>query len=119
MAMKKKIIQTIAITIASSVSLFFIFPYLWMISASFRKTESILTDPLSLIPESFQLDAYRSILELSGQSLWIYFQNSVWITFASTVITVITTALGAYALFRAPKLPGFNLIRIGFLLVIL
>lgn len=112
-------LQILAYAFAILVSAFFVFPYVWMVAASFRDTEAILTEPLRLIPESFDPKAYIDILDLSGQPLWRYVWNSLWITFASTAITLVTTALGAYALYRAPKLPGFMLLRAGFLLVIM
>jgi ABC-type glycerol-3-phosphate transport system permease component len=108
-----------AYALAVAVSFFFVFPYVWMLSASFKDTEEILTAPLRLIPEEFSFSAYRSIAEMSGVPLWRYVWNSVWITFASTVLTLLTTGFGAYALYRAPKLPGFALLRVGFLLVIM
>ena len=107
------------IALASFISLLYVFPYLWMIAASFRETEAILTAPLRLWPESFSLKAYRDILELSGEPLSTYLINSLIITGASTVFTVITSLMGAYALTRAPHLPGFGLLRVGFLLVIM
>lgn len=108
-----------AYALAIAVSAFFVFPYLWMLSASFKDTEQILTAPLKLIPDSLNLSAYRSIAVMSGVPLASYIWNSIWITMVSTLFTLITTALGAYALFRAPKLRGFGLLRVGFLLVIM
>ena len=108
-----------AYALAIAVSAFFVFPYLWMISASFKSTEAILTEPLQLIPDSLSFKAYRDIAVMSGVGLGTYVWNSLWITLASTVITLLTTGFGAYALYRAPKLPGFGLLRVGFLLVIM
>lgn len=108
-----------AYALAIAASIFFVFPYLWMISASFKDTEAILTAPLQLIPETINLDAYRSIAMMSGVPLATYVWNSIWITFASTVFTLLTTSFGAYAIYRAPNLPGFGLLRVGFLLVIM
>lgn len=111
--------KVLAYATATLVSVFFVFPYLWMISASFKSTEAILTRPLQLIPDVISLKAYQSLAVMSGVPLSTYVWNSLWITFASTAFTLVTTAFGAYALYRAPKLPGFNLLRVGFLLVIM
>ncbi|MBO6636955.1 MAG: carbohydrate ABC transporter permease [Roseitalea sp.] len=113
------VVKAAMIALASFISLLFVFPYLWMIAASFRDTEAILTAPLRLWPESFSLKAYRDILVLSGEPLSTYLINSLLITGASTVFTVLTSLMGAYALTRAPHLPGFGLLRVGFLLVIM
>lgn len=112
-------IRIAAYSLATLVSIFFVFPYIWMLSASFKDTEAILTAPLQLIPETFSFDAYRDIAVMSGIPLSTYVWNSVWITMASTVFTLLTTGFGAYAIYRAPNLPGFGLLRVGFLLVIM
>lgn len=44
--------------------------------------------------------------------------NSLAITIAATVVGVTATALGAYALVRHPKLPGFAFLGYGFLVTI-
>ncbi len=97
----------------------FIYPYYWMFIGSFRSTEQILTAPLRLLPEAFNLSAYGEIVSVGGASLLRLTINSFWITTASTAIAVTVTALGAYALTRRPKLLGFGLIRYGFLLTIM
>ncbi len=112
-------IKLLAYAAATLVSVFFVFPYLWMVSASFKSTEAILTRPLQLIPDVISFKAYESLAIMSGIPLSTYVWNSLWITFASTIFTLVTTAFGAYALYRAPKLPGFNILRVGFLLVIM
>lgn len=105
--------------VASIVSIAFLYPYYWMMVSSFRDAEAILTDPLRPLPETFDLDAFRSIGEIGGVPLTTFVINSFWITGASTAIAVLVTALGAYALMRKPGLPGFRLIRFGFLLTIM
>lgn len=56
---------------------------------------------------------------MGGVELWRYILNSVLITSASTLLGVVITALGAYALVRKPKLPGFAVLRYGFLVTIM
>lgn len=106
-------------TLLVGLSIVFLYPFYWMLISSFRSTEHILASPLALLPESFDLRAYRSILRIGGVPLWRYVGNSLWITFASVTVTVIVAALGAYALTRRPKLPGFRFLRFGFLLTIM
>ena len=101
------------------ISLLFIYPYLWMFISSFRETEQILTEPLRLLPEALDISAYADLARLGGVSFWTYAVNSLLITGASTALTVMITALGAYALVRKPKLPGFRWLRFGFLLTIM
>lgn len=119
MSLAKRSLQVVYYLVALGASLFFIYPYLWMFINSFRDTESILTAPLRVIPETFDLGAYTDILTIGGVSLGRYALNSVGITCASVILTVFISALGAYALTRRPNLPGFNWVRFGFLLTIM
>ena len=116
---KSRTAQVLAYVVAIVVSLTFIFPYYWMLISSFRTQENILTKPLQLLPESFDLKAYAEILEIGGVALERYIFNTLYITIASTAVAVVVTALGAYALTRRPHLPGFRMVKFGFLLTIM
>ncbi len=117
--MKRRLLQLSAYAVAILVSLAFVYPYYWMLVSSFRNTENILTAPLKLLPETFSLKAYESILSIGGVPLRVFVFNSLLITGASTLIAVVVTAFGAYALLRRPRLPTFQIIRFGFLLTIM
>jgi len=112
-------VRVVVYLLLSALAIAFLYPFFWMFVSSFRTTEHILASPLALWPESFDLRAYRSILRIGGVPLWQYLANSLWITFASMAVTVVVTAFGAYALTRRPDLPGFRLLRFGFLLTIM
>ncbi len=105
--------------IAAAVSVIFLFPYLWMASSAFRSTRAVLTAPLRLWPESFDLDGFTAILRIGDLSLWRALGNSLLITGASTALAVLVAALGAYAISRRPKAAAFRLLRYGFLLTMI
>jgi len=105
--------------IAGIVSLLFLYPYWWMLVSAFRSTREMLSAPLRLLPERFDLSILSEIGSIGGVELWRYAFNSVAITCASTLLGVTVTALGAYALVRRPRLPGFSLLRYGFLITIM
>jgi multiple sugar transport system permease protein len=117
--MRKRGGSVLAYGVAIAVSAAFLFPYLWMLSSAFRSTEAILTAPLRLWPESFDLKAFRDLREIGGVPIARFIVNSVVITVAATIVAVITAALGAYALVRKPGLPGFRWVRLGFLVTIM
>jgi ABC-type glycerol-3-phosphate transport system permease component len=108
-----------AYTTAGVVSLLFLYPYWWMLISAFRSTREMLSAPLRLLPERFDLSILSEISSIGGVELWRYAFNSVAITCASTLLGVTVTALGAYALVRRPRLPGFSLLRYGFLITIM
>lgn len=112
-------LQLAAYILATVVSLAFLYPYWWMFVSAFRSTKAIMDSPLRLLPERFDFSILSDIANIGGVSLSRYIFNSVMITSASTLLGVTVTALGAYALTRAPKLPGFAFLRYGFLVSIM
>ena len=105
--------------VATLVALIFVYPFWWMLVSAFRTQEAILSAPLRLWPEHLDLTAFRSIAEIGGTPIAGFALNSVLVTLAATALGVAATGLGAYALTRRPKLPGFAPVRYGFLLTIM
>lgn len=112
-------LQIVAYVFAGLVGLAFLYPYWWMLVSAFRSTRAIMDDPLRLLPETLDFSIFTEIASLGGVSLVRYIANSLAITTASTVLSVVVTALGAYALTRKPQLPGFTALRYGFLVTIM
>jgi ABC-type glycerol-3-phosphate transport system permease component len=112
-------LRLLAYLVAILVSIFFLYPYWWMLLGAFRPAEAVLTSPLRLWPESLDFSAFESIAQISGVPIWQYMMNSLFITAASTVLGVAITALGAYALTRRPDLLAFKMLRSGFLLTMM
>ncbi|MFC5392535.1 carbohydrate ABC transporter permease [Bosea vestrisii] len=112
-------LQIAAYVFGGLVGLAFLYPYWWMLVSAFRSTRAIMDDPLRLLPETLELSIFTEIASLGGVSLARYIANSLAITTASTVLSVVVTALGAYALTRKPQLPGFTALRYGFLVTIM
>ncbi len=112
-------LRILAYAVAISVTIFFLYPYWWMLLGAFRSTEAILTNPLALWPETLDFSAFEEVARIGGQSIWVYALNSVLVTGLSTVLSVVITALGAYALVRLPDPWPMKLLRSGFLLTIM
>lgn len=111
--------QILAYAAAILTSLLFLYPYWWMLVSAFRPTRAIMSAPLRLWPETLSFAIFSEIGSIGGVALTTYAWNSLAITTLSTLLGVIVTALGAYALVRRPKAPGFSLIRYGFLVTIM
>lgn len=109
----------IAISIAVIVSFFCLYPYYWMLVSAFRSSQAILSSPLRPWPEQISLDVLQEISSVGGTPLWRYALNSVLIITASTVVGILVTALGAYALVRRPRFWAFKLLRMGFMVTIM
>lgn len=119
MARVSRPLQIVAYVFAGLVGLAFLYPYWWMLVSAFRSTRAIMDDPLRLLPETLDFSIFTEIASLGGVSLVRYIANSLAITAVSTVLSVVVTALGAYALTRKPQLPGFTALRYGFLVTIM
>jgi multiple sugar transport system permease protein len=78
-----------------------LFPYLWMISTSFKQRGT--TYNLSLIPEAFSTAAYQALLSASYLPRW--YLNSIIIGVISTASVVFFSAMAGYV-FAKYKFPG-------------
>lgn len=112
-------IRVVAYAAAIAISIFFVYPFYWMIVNSFRTQEAVLSRPLALLPEQFDFAAYETIANIGGVSLTTYLTNSLLITAVATALGVSIMAMGAYALYRSPKLPLFGTVRNTFLVAIM
>lgn len=89
-----------------AIGLIWVYPFLWMISASFKSQNEFFNNRLGLIPQAPTLDNIKRI--------WIkanfgsYFLNTVVVTCFAVVLVLIITMLAGYAMGRY-KFVGRNL----------
>lgn len=76
----------------------YIYPFLIQISTSFKTEPEAAVNPLSLIPQTWSLDAYQKLFQNSDFPLW--FANSAIVTLCVTVGRVFFVSLAGYALAR-------------------
>jgi ABC-type glycerol-3-phosphate transport system permease component len=117
--MKRRLISLLAYAVAIPVAGIFLFPYAWMLAGAFRRTRDVMTDPLRLWPEQFNLDVLADIARIGGAPLSGFIVNSLVYTTLATLLGTLAAALGAYAITRKPHLPGFRWLRAGFLLTVM
>lgn len=77
------------------------FPIYWMILSSLREPRELFSRP-SLLPTSFSLESYTTLLQVTDYPQ--QFMNSLMVAFAVVVITLIASVVIAYAItrFRVP-----------------
>jgi ABC-type glycerol-3-phosphate transport system permease component len=94
-----KVIAYVAIVL---VSIFMVFPFVWMLVSSFKPFEEIFAGH-SFLPQNPTLANYRSLFEQSDalRKIW----NSLFIATTATVLSVFLCALGGYA-FAKFRFPG-------------
>ena len=67
--MRRRLLSLLAYAIAIPIAAVFLFPYAWMLSGAFRRTRDVLSDPLRLWPEQFNLDVLADIARIGGAPL--------------------------------------------------
>jgi len=118
----------VALIVGSGIS---IFPFLWMLSTSFKDRNQAITLPIRWIPDPFTLQNYRDVWE--GIDLARNFMNSTIVATAVTALMLITSSMAGYAfakrqfwgkevvftlLIGTMTIPGFVMLVPLFLLII-
>ena len=91
--------------IVTVIALTTLFPFAYLIGASFATEYEIATRPLFIIPQDVTLNAYRFIF--SSSKILQGFRNSIFITVCGTAINLFFTVTMAYALSKK-RLRGRN-----------
>ena len=86
--------RAIIFVILLIISIFFILPYFWMLSNSFKSTQEILLHPKNFLPIQFTLDGYVKVLTESPFFHWLL--NSSVVTVINTAVIILTSSLIGY-----------------------
>lgn len=110
---KKKILKVLASTFMWSFTLLTVFPFLWMISASFKRASDVFEIPFRLIPRYIYLQNYVEVFGGKYNYLQMYL-NSIKITSISIMLLLTTSILAGYG-FSKLKFPGRDTVFIMYL----
>lgn len=83
--------------IAISYAVIALFPFLWMISNSFRNNQEIFSAPFAL-PKSFRINNY--IEAWSTAKIGTYFLNSVIVSFSAVLVLIVFASMASYIIAR-------------------
>lgn len=80
------------------ISFCMIYPFLWMIAASFTEERQIFNFPFKLIPNPINIQGYKDVWLHStlGFPMTVYFLNSLKVTAIGLVGSVVSSSLAAY-----------------------
>lgn len=87
-------------------------PIYYIFLTAFAPGDKLFTQPLSYLPQSFQMDRYQAIFE--SLPIGRYMINTVFLATVSTVLALAICFLAAYAIARL-QFPGANLVLVGLL----
>jgi len=102
------IAQVVALTV---LCLIWMYPFLWLVSASLKDSLTIFASGLNLVPERLEWENYSRAWNDAGFSR--YMLNSLLVTIGTVVLVVVRTALAGYVIAR------YNFIGKRFVLVVL
>lgn len=92
---KKRLNYLLWLLICVSFLLFFVGPFVWMMTTSFKAPADIVRFPPRFLPERWVVDNY---VTMWNELNWVpMFANSFWITGVSVFLLVMVSALGGFA----------------------
>ncbi|GMQ57651.1 carbohydrate ABC transporter permease [Vallitalea sediminicola] len=80
------------------VSFAWIYPFIWMVSASFKTQDEIFANGLTLIPKNFNFDNF--IRAWNNANFEAYFLNSIIVTVSTVLLVLILSAMMGYVMGR-------------------
>lgn len=94
----KKTVQVVIITIIMLIaSLLCIFPFYWMILNSFKQPLEIFKVPVDIFTFNLTLTSYKAVFQYEDGIIWRAYLNSIFIALCSTLETLFTSSLAAFA----------------------
>jgi arabinogalactan oligomer / maltooligosaccharide transport system permease protein len=92
----------------SAAAVLAIFPVVWIVLASFKSYNEIVSSPtLNIWPDHPTLHNYRHVLSADNHAFLTWMWNSLAIAFMTTVVGVFLASTAAYALSRY-RFPGYR-----------
>lgn len=80
-----------------------LYPFCYLISASFSSATSVMKNEVVLFPKEFTTKAYRVVMEYKG--IWLSYLNTIFYTLFGTLLSLTLTILAAYPLSKARWAP--------------
>jgi multiple sugar transport system permease protein len=105
---KKKVtvFGVVSMVILSALAIFFLFPFYWILTGSFKLQAVAITIPPEWFPVNPTLENYKALLvPLTGR----WFFNSVFVSTSTTILVCTTASLAGYALAKK-SFPGVKFI---------
>jgi raffinose/stachyose/melibiose transport system permease protein len=95
---KTRLLKSVSYLFLGLLGIIWIYPFIWMVSASLKTNNEYITSGLRLIPEKLQFANYARAWETASFSM--YFFNTVIVSVLVVVIVIGVCALTGYALGR-------------------
>jgi raffinose/stachyose/melibiose transport system permease protein len=90
--------QGVLYLVLTVIAIFWVYPFFWMLSASVKTNNEVISAGLNLIPKTFHFENYAATWGYAKFGL--YFFNSVIVTVCAVTLVVFMTILSGYVLGR-------------------
>ena len=90
--------RSIVYVLLSVVALIWIYPFIWMITASLKTQDEFFASGLSLIPKSLNFENY--VRAWNNANFGVYFKNSIIVTVSVVEIVLLATSAAGYVMGR-------------------
>lgn len=90
--------RSIVYVLLSVVALIWIYPFIWMITASLKTQDEFFASGLSLIPKSLNFENY--VRAWNNANFGVYFKSSIIVTVSVVVIVLLATSAAGYVMGR-------------------
>ncbi|MFC7439833.1 carbohydrate ABC transporter permease [Laceyella putida] len=92
-----------------------VFPVIWILSTSFKPEAEVFSNSIELVPKTFTLENYTTVLTRSNGIFLTWFKNSALIALFTTLVGLVLSTTAAYAISRY-KFRGRNGVELGILI---
>ena len=92
----EKIFDFINYTLLAIFGIMFIYPIIYVFSASVTKPYLLEIGEIYLLPKGISMASFKAAMSLDG--IWLAYANSIFITVVGTVVSMFFTITGAYVL---------------------
>jgi len=99
MGKNKNVMKAISTAIFLVVGLLNIFPFIFMVSSSFKLNANVFEYPFRLIPKPFVSDAYMGLFA-SGSLFYRWYANTIVLVLVTLVLRILLVGITAYSLAR-------------------
>ncbi|MCU6792160.1 MULTISPECIES: carbohydrate ABC transporter permease [Paenibacillus] len=96
MRVKISLFSVVSAVVLSMVAVATLYPFIYMISVSLSSSVYVLRNEVSFYPRGINLDMYRMVLK--DPRIWQSYMNTIIYTGLGTLISLVITSMGAYAL---------------------
>ncbi|WP_214466280.1 carbohydrate ABC transporter permease [Microbacterium flavescens] len=89
---RRRVVRGLAIAALSLLGVVFVYPFVWLVSASFKPRGEVFDN--KLIPETFTFDNYIAVWQEAPLALWLW--NTVLVTLLAATAVTLSSAMVAW-----------------------